>query len=262
MWATISLGNARMLGYASLADAELQRYRYFVVLLAYDKKTITQKKPKLLWEARLSISQHRNLFDKRLGALAENASAYFGQNSNGLIHKAVPAGFVHIGQVSSLEFPSAADVAAVAGDGAHMAYIKRQGSESRLVVVDVDSPDGLVVTRVPASEGPARVAWDDSTHVRVTLASDEVLSFDIDARSWSAASTEKAPENRDVFHKDETKARLAEKFPHRTVEVLGSDKAGRRYLLVVSGAKGAARYYMFDSQDDVLVDVGRSSFTP
>jgi hypothetical protein len=262
MWAKISLGNARMLGYASLADAELQKYRYFVVLLAYDNKTISQKKPKLLWEARLSISQHRNLFDKRLGALAENASAYFGQDSNGLVHKAVPMGFVHIGQISSLEFPTAADAAALAADGNHMAFFKRQGSESGLVVVDVGRPDGLVVTRIPASESPARVAWDGSAHVRVTLASAEVLSFDINARSWSAATVEKAAERREKVPTDEMQAKAAGKFPHRTVAVLGSDDAGRRYLLAVSVSKGAGRYYIFDSRDDVLVDLGRSNFTP
>jgi hypothetical protein len=262
MWATISLGNAHMLGYASLADAELQRYRYFVVLLAFDRKTISQKKPKLLWEARLSISQHRNLFDKRLGAMAENASAYFGQNSNGLIHKAVPMGFVRIGQISSLEFPSAADAAAVAGDGTHMVYLKREGSESGIVVVDVDRPDGLVVSRIPASEAPARVAWDDSTHIRVTLTSAEVLAFDINAKSWSTAPAERTAEIGNTLKNDEMQAKVAQKFPHRSVTVLGSDQAGRRYLLVVSGTKGVGRYYLFDSQDDLLVDVGRSALAP
>ena len=58
MWAQTSQRNARMLGYASLADAELQRYRYFVVLQAYDNTTLSQKRPKLLWEARLSISEN------------------------------------------------------------------------------------------------------------------------------------------------------------------------------------------------------------
>jgi len=51
------------------------------------------------------------------------------------------------------------------------------------------------------------------------------------------------------------------KFPHRTVAILDSDKAGRRYLLGVTGAKGT-RYYVFDSQDELLVDVGRSSHAP
>jgi hypothetical protein len=263
MWAMISHENASMLGYPSLADVELQRYRYFVVLLAYDNRTISQKKPKLLWEARMSISQHRNLFDKRLPALAENASAYFGQNSNGLVHKAVPIGFVHIGQMSSLEFPTASDAAAVAGDGAHMAYLRREGSESGLVVVDVDRPDGIVVTRIPASETPARVVWSDSTHLRVTLSSAETLAFDTNARSWSAAPADQAAaEHGAAPSTGEMQARVEGKFSHRTVAILGSDKAGRRCLLAVSGAKGAARYYIYDNQDDVLVDVGRSSSNP
>jgi len=48
-------------------------------------------------------------------------------------------------------------------------------------------------------------------------------------------------------------------FSHRSVAVLGSDTAGRRYLLMVSGPKGAARYYIFDSGEGVLVDVGRTA---
>jgi hypothetical protein len=262
-WAQTERRNAQMLGYSRFNDAELQKYRYFVVLLAYDNKTVSQKKPKLLWEARLSISQHRNLFDKRLGALAENASAFFGQDSNGLVYKAVPVGFVHIGQIRSLEFPTASDAAAVAGDGAHMAYFVRKGPDSGLVVVDVDRPEGVIVTRIPASETPARVVWSDSTHVRVTLASAEALAFDTSARSWSAAPTDTgAAVQGAVPRPDDMQARVEGKFPHRTVAILGSDKAGRRFLLAVSGAKGAARYYIFDSQDEILVDVGRSSRTP
>jgi hypothetical protein len=263
MWATISLKNAGMLGYARFADAELQRYRYFVVLLAYDNRTISQKKPKLLWEARLSISQHRNLFDKRLGAMVENASAYFGQNSNGLVHKAVPIGLVHIGQMRSLEFPTASDAAALENDGVHVAYLRREGSESGLTVIDVDKPDGAFFARIPGSEFPAQIAWSDSTHIRVTLASAAVLAFDTNARSWSAAAADQAgAEHGTILHQDEMQARVEGKFSHRTVAILGSDKAGRRYLLAVSGAKGAARYYIFDNQDDILVDVGRASHSP
>ncbi len=263
MWAETERRNARMLGYSRFDDAELQKYRYFVVLLAYDGRTVSAKKPRLLWEAHLSISQHRNSFDTRLGALAENASAYFGQNSNGLVHKAVPAGFVRIGQMSSLEFPTASNYAAVAGDGLHMAYVRREGPESALVVVDVDRPDGIVITRIPASEAPARVSWSDSAHVRVTLASAESLGFDPKAMVWSAAPADgSAPSHGAPRTPDGIKARIEAKFPHRTTAILGSDDAGRRFLLAVSGPRGAVRYFVYDRQDDVLVDVGRLSHSP
>jgi len=263
MWAQTSQRNARMLGYASLADAELQRYRYFVVLQAYDNTTLSQKRPKLLWEARLSISEHRNLFDKRLGALAENASAYFGQDSNGLVHKAVPAGFVHIGQMRALDFPTDAQAAALSGDGAHVAYLRKERSETGLAIVDVDRPEESAFTRIPNGEAPARIAWSDSEHVRVTLVSAGAATFDTKARSWSAAPADTATVGHATAARDDAlQARLEEKFPHRTVEILGSDDAGRRHLMAVSGAKGPARYYLYDNKDDVLVDVGRSSRAP
>jgi hypothetical protein len=216
-----------------------------------------------LWEARLSLSQHRNLFDKRLGALAENASAYFGQNSNGLVHKAVPVGFVHVGPIRSLEFPTESDAAALSGDGAHVAYIKRDRAESGLAVVDVDRPGDVLFSRIPNGEFPARIVWSDSAHIRVTFASADALAFDENARLWSAAPSEPAAAARGTIpHPEEMQARVEEKFPHRSVVILGSDHAGRRFLLAVSGTNGAARYYIFDNRDDVLVDVGRSSRAP
>jgi hypothetical protein len=96
----------------------------------------------------------------------------------------------------------------------------------------------------------------------VTLTSAEVLAFDINAKSWSTAPAERTAEIGNTLKNDEMQAKVAQKFPHRSVTVLGSDQAGRRYLLVVSGTKGVGRYYLFDSQDDLLVDVGRSALAP
>ena len=263
IWETISRKNAGMLGYTSLSDAELQRYRYFVVLLAYDNKTISQRKPKLLWEARLSISQHNNLFDKRLGALAENASAYFGQNSNGLRHKAVPVGFVHIGPIRSLEFPSGSDAAALTSDGAHMAYFRREGSDRSLAVVDVDKPDGVFSARIPGREVPARIVWCDSSHIQVSFTSTNVITFDTVGRSWSTVGSQQGSAiTGKVVNQDEMQAKLEGKFPHRTTSILGSDSTGRRYLIAVADNKGATRYFVFDDKDDVLVDVGRAARIP
>jgi hypothetical protein len=114
--------NAMMLGYDSLWEAtfdapngtplelrkrdmlnELERDRYFVVLMAYDFQLLwKQKKHKLLWETRFSIDEHHNAFDKQLATMALDASKYFGQDSKGLTHELLPEGHVEIGNVKSL----------------------------------------------------------------------------------------------------------------------------------------------------------------
>ena len=114
--------NATMLGYDSWWEAtynapngsaqeirkqdllnELEGDRYFVVLMAYDFQLMwKQKKTKLLWETRFSISEHKNQFDKQLESMALEASRYFGQDSGGLTHESLPAGRVELGDVRSL----------------------------------------------------------------------------------------------------------------------------------------------------------------
>jgi hypothetical protein len=83
--------------------AELEEDRYFVVLSAFDyQKLVKEKKSKFLWEVRFSIREHSNQFDKRLAAMIALASDYFGRDSAGLQHVAVPEGKVEIGPVKSL----------------------------------------------------------------------------------------------------------------------------------------------------------------
>jgi hypothetical protein len=83
--------------------AEIEENRYFVVLLAYDFQVMwKQKKHKLLWETRFSISERRNAFDKALPVMAQYASRYFGQPSNGLLRTRVPEGSVKVGEPKSL----------------------------------------------------------------------------------------------------------------------------------------------------------------
>jgi hypothetical protein len=82
---------------------ELEEDRYFIVLMAYDFQLLwKEKKHKLLWETRFSIRQRHHEFDKDLPTMARYASQYFGQDTNGLVHKAIPMGHVEIGDVKSL----------------------------------------------------------------------------------------------------------------------------------------------------------------
>jgi hypothetical protein len=117
----IDVQNAQMLGYDSWWAAtshlegtpldvrrnvmldELEDGRYFVVLMAYDFQLMwKQKKPKLLWETRFSISAHHHEFDKVLPAMAAYAAKYFGDDSHGLIRKPLRDANVELGELKSL----------------------------------------------------------------------------------------------------------------------------------------------------------------
>ena len=82
---------------------ELERDRYFVVLMAYDFQMLMKdRKHRLLWETRFSIDQNRNEFDRALPVMAQYASRYFGQDSKGLLGARVPEGRVEVGEPTSL----------------------------------------------------------------------------------------------------------------------------------------------------------------
>jgi hypothetical protein len=83
--------------------SEIEDNRYYVVLLAYDFQLFrTKNRHKLLWETRFSINELHNHFDKALPVMAQYASAYFGQDSHGLLRRRVPEGHVEVGEPKSL----------------------------------------------------------------------------------------------------------------------------------------------------------------
>jgi hypothetical protein len=83
---------------------ELEHYRYFIVLMAYDFQVMMrQKKPLLLWEERFSIRQQGNQFDRQLPSMVHQAAAYFGRNTDGLTHQPLPTGEVEIKEPSLIE---------------------------------------------------------------------------------------------------------------------------------------------------------------
>ena len=100
---------------ADLMD-EIEDNRYFVVLMAYDfQLTWKQKKHKLLWETRFSISAHRHDFAKELEAMSGYASRFFGQETHGVLRQPLPEGTVEFGELKTLgigpekEAPAAGD---------------------------------------------------------------------------------------------------------------------------------------------------------
>jgi hypothetical protein len=110
------LRNAMLLGYAGeIANTQprlgvihnvrrddliedVEHNRYFVVMMAYDFQAMwREKKHKLLWETRFSIREQGNDFGRMLPSMSLYASQYFGQDSHGLVRKAIPEGSVEIG---------------------------------------------------------------------------------------------------------------------------------------------------------------------
>ncbi len=86
---------------------EIERNRFFVVLMAYDFQMMwKQKKHKLLWETRFSIRQQHNDFSKMLPAIVNYSSQYFGQDTKGLVRRPLPAGNVEVGAPKSIGIES------------------------------------------------------------------------------------------------------------------------------------------------------------
>jgi hypothetical protein len=78
--------------------------RYYVILRAYDFQAAwKQKKLRMLWETRFSLSERRHDFERDLPGMAQNASLYFGQDSYGLVLKPIPEGHVHVGEVTPID---------------------------------------------------------------------------------------------------------------------------------------------------------------
>jgi len=103
--------NAMILGYnlqkrqmeMGVGD-DLLHNRYFVVLMAYDFQLLRkQGEAKLLWNTRFSLRQIGHNFRLNLPAMAQYASRYFGQDTNGLVYKQVPEGRVEVGEPTIVE---------------------------------------------------------------------------------------------------------------------------------------------------------------
>ena len=88
--------------HSSLITA-IEMDRYYVVLRAFDFQTAwKQRRIKLLWETRFSLSERQHDFEKELPTMAHTASKYFGQDTKGLIRARISEGQIEIGEVKSL----------------------------------------------------------------------------------------------------------------------------------------------------------------
>jgi hypothetical protein len=264
---------AKLLGYGSLSDSELQSRRYFVVLLAYDfQMKLRQGTSRLLWQTRFSIREQGNEFDKQLATMVGNAAPYFGQDSPGLTHKPVPEGHVEIGELKSLGVTPETEPghAALAPDGAHVAYLKEEDHILQLVIVAVDGPNRSAVARISKFyPGTTPLRWADAGHVLVPQSAIKSISFNLagkrsepDGKSAGLPSAEDSPASAAGPSLAEIQALAEEKLPDRSVVILGADDTGHRFLLLASGSAGPTRYFVFDRTDDLLYEVGRRPSMP
>lgn len=92
--------------------SDIEEERYFIVVSAYDFKTMVAKKErKLLWATRISIRAQGNKFDERMGAMLARASGHFGRNSKGLLRE-YQEGTVNIGEMKVVGVDSEASAPA------------------------------------------------------------------------------------------------------------------------------------------------------
>lgn len=256
-----------MLGYDSATDPDLQTYRYFVVLLAYDMQSfLRDKKEKLLWQTRFSMDEHRNRFDMQLKAMVLGASAYFGRDSLGLRHDPVPEGHVEIGEIKSLGSLSDPNGTAVlAPDGLHVAYLKKGEGGLELAIADIDRQEFCSAGELPMSnKQPLQLAWFDARQVVVKLPSSELLAFDsrgkhidFDPRNIGPSFSGFSHTTADDTSTNQVLALVEEKLPDRKVTVLGSDKARSRFLLIATDRKSSGRLFVYDQPNDLLYEIGR-----
>jgi hypothetical protein len=212
----------------------------------------------------------KNAFGEQLAAMLQVASKYFGRNSGGLRRELEPRGHVEIGDLRYVGFVPDPNRAALAPDGAHVAYLRTAKSGLRLEIVDIDTPGRPASVDISTlALQPIRLAWADAGHVLVEVTSTDSLCFSADGKSakldednpgqhGSGKSRDAGPE----AQPSPLQALAEEKLPHRKVTLLGSDDAGRRLLLVASGGGGPDRFFVLDRPNDLLYEVDRSDPSP
>lgn len=82
---------------------DIESERYYIIVAAYDFKTVTEsKKLKLLWNTRISIQTRGNRFDEAMAAMMASAARRFGQPSGGLIRNYETGYKVEYGELKTI----------------------------------------------------------------------------------------------------------------------------------------------------------------
>ena len=136
--------------------------RYYVILRAYDFQAAwRQKRLNLLWTTRFSLSERRHDFERELPSMAQNAAAYFGQDSYGLVLKPIPEGHVQVGEATPVDDHSALDDSGSFDPRSGVVGEWQRTSPGPHLVIHVDS-SGESSFESPAQQSlvPARVTTE------------------------------------------------------------------------------------------------------
>jgi hypothetical protein len=185
--------------------ADIERGRYFVVLMAYDFQLMwRQNKHKLLWETRFSIRENGNEFDRMLPAMAKYASQYFGENTHGLVRRPLPEGSVDVGAPKSLGVESE----------------KTDSPPDAVLVADANIFTARSADRAPATATlPAALAGHIASYQRERSALQDALATKIKAQAIGGHTQQAI----DAFNA-ENSARIA--ALNRDAEGIRSELAG------------------------------------
>jgi hypothetical protein len=136
--------------------------RYYVILRAYDFQAAWRhKRLNLLWVTRFSLSERRHDFERELPSMAQNAAAYFGQDSYGLVLKPIPEGHVQVGEATPVDDHSALDDSGSFDPHSGVVGEWQRTSPGPHLVVHIDS-SGVSSFESPAQHTvvPARVVTE------------------------------------------------------------------------------------------------------
>jgi hypothetical protein len=136
--------------------------RYYVILRAYDFQAAwRQKRLNLLWVTRFSLSERRHDFEREFPSMAQNAAAYFGQDSYGLVLKPIPEGHVQVGEATPVDDHSALDDSGSFDPRSGVVGDWQRTSPGPHVVIHVDA-NGVSSFESPAQNAmvPARVTTE------------------------------------------------------------------------------------------------------
>jgi hypothetical protein len=260
---------ANMLGYTSKKDIaeDLDKARYFIVLLAYDfQAKLKNQKSILLWETRFSVPERGNAFDEQLPSIVRNASLYFGQDTRSLVRPAIREGQVILGETRSLGAMPELDLgsASLAPDGAHVAYIQEENQRWRLIIACIDRSERPAMVEMDRSyRDVPGVDWADARHVLVSPKTSKAIIFNLvgdrseptNAIAGRVPSAAYRPGADDPAYK-QLYSLINQKLPDRQVAVMEADQVKHRFLLLVSGGGGPDRYFVYDHTDDLLYEIG------
>ena len=196
-----------------------------------------------------------------------------------------PTGEVFAGDAPPFSPPLERDGAALAPDGVHVAYLRGEPEPPRLVIVSLDRPDEIAAADLPEwmntaaqRPGAARLVWLDARRVLAVSPKNQTCCYDVSGHELGDRTSAPAFDPSDALPPgsdlQQIRTLLEEELPHRSITLLGCDRARQRFLLLATAHPSttgtpkagrdspllppadAGRYFVYDQPHDLLYDLG------